>query len=74
LCERCHELETRERGEAERRLLFALRKAGFFAEDVHKIAAVVDRTPPIYRHKRLFTICALDKIVQAIQAIIDEDS
>lgn len=38
LCESCHEEETQERGEAERRLLFALRQVGFYASGVRTFA------------------------------------
>jgi hypothetical protein len=43
LCERCHEQETRARPEAERQLLLAIRMAGLYAPEVHKIANVFRR-------------------------------
>jgi hypothetical protein len=48
LCESCHETETVERRGAERQLLFALRKAGFFSAQVQELAeafSCVDETP-----------------------------
>lgn len=66
LCERCHKQETEKRDEAERRLLFALRAAGFYANDVRGIADAFARTPSLSRDNRIFAEIALDKIAQAI--------
>jgi hypothetical protein len=43
LCERCHQGETRARPEAERQLLLAIRMAGLYASEVHKIANALSR-------------------------------
>jgi hypothetical protein len=43
LCERCHQGETHARPEAERQLLLAMRMAGLYASEVHKIANVLSR-------------------------------
>lgn len=48
LCELCHESETKDRQEAEKTIIKALKRRGFFSSDLEEIAEGIENIPDIH--------------------------